>query len=123
MSETIIKSRKIKFEKKKIKIDGITFDEPKDLGDHIVFGCVGLIIILTLPLWIWFWLISKFILSISTQVVEVKYKEGLICPKCSGKLKKGNLERVECMDCRWYKYLDMDDVRIVEEQTAVKKDE
>ena len=98
----------IKFKKtKKIKlfIDGIEFDKPKDFQGFLFVGLCGVFILVSLPLWIWFYLFGK----VFTMVARKEEVDTMIhfCPMCGDVIKYyGSLHRIECGTCEWSGYLD-----------------
>ena len=94
---------KIKFKRMKrtiLFIDGIEFDKPKHLGELMLVGLSGLCIVITSPLWIWFYLLGKLFVVVAREkeVDELHY----ICPNCKRYIDKidmgeGDLYKIECI--------------------------
>jgi hypothetical protein len=116
-------SDELKFKKTKrtiLFIDGVEFDKPRHLGDLLSIGFVGLLILITIPIWIWFYLLGKLfvIVAKSKQVDDLHY----LCPNCGSHIDKidmggGDLFKISCV-CGWNDYIDhFDKVTEVKEKS------
>jgi hypothetical protein len=85
-------------------IDGIRFEAPKNFEEYLMIGVIGLVLLVTLPLWIWAYLSAKIFQGISTKKkIKVKYRQ-LICPVCGVPTIKGDYRKMICQTCGWYEY-------------------
>ena len=97
------------------KIDGVTFEEPQNLYEHILNGILICCMIILLPLWILPYLVSKLFTFIAEPINT--YGENFLCPKCDALLKydRERLQRIECPNCHWYSYLDWYEIKSAKE--------
>ena len=115
MTETInTKFGKLKFNQsekvtKTCSIDGFSFEYPESFEEYLLLGCYGSLLILTLPLWIWFYAIGKTIRITATTNVNRQTCRQLICPVCNLPTIKGEYKRIICKNCGYYRYEKEDD--------------
>ena len=108
MAFTKIESKTCKKTSKICVIDGIKFDCPESFEDYFLIGALGLLLLITLPIWIWFYLFGKFIIFISQKKTVTKEYKQLICPVCKSKCIKGDYKKIKCASCGFYDYYDSD---------------
>ena len=90
-------------------IEGIKFEPPKLFLEYLEIGFYGICLLITLPLWIWFYLAGKIIKLIAQEKeVKLEYRK-VICPVCKLPTIRGDYCKVQCNNCGWYTYTDMED--------------
>ena len=89
----------LKFEEKEYKktihvIDGIRFEPPKEFGDYLAIGLIGICLIILLPIWIIPYTAGKFFQAVSRKEETTKKVRQLICPVCKLPTIKGEYKRI-----------------------------
>ena len=103
-----IESEKYKKKSKICVIDGIKFNCPESFEDYLIIGSLGLLLIITIPFWIWIYIIGRFIIFVSRKKTITREYKQLICPVCNSKCIKGDYKQIKCTSCGFYDYYDKD---------------